>query len=130
VSRSDRIELRGIRLTGTHGLLDEERVRAQPFEIDLDVELDLAAAGRSDSLGSTVDYADLTAIVQSVVSGPHADLIEHLAEEIASRVLAAGPVDAVRVSVRKLRPPVPVEMASAGVTLTRERRGLDGSRHR
>lgn len=33
----DRIQLRGIRATGIHGVLPEERVRPQPFEVDLDL---------------------------------------------------------------------------------------------
>ena len=40
----DVIELRAIRATGTHGVLDEEKRRAQPFEIDIDLHLDLRAA--------------------------------------------------------------------------------------
>ena len=51
----------------------------------------------------------------------HVSLLEHLAEEVADNVLAAAGTQAlaVVVSVRKLRPPVPFEMASAGVRLTR-----------
>ena len=47
---SDRIELRGLRVVGTHGALPEEQVRAQPFEVDLDIEVDLRPAGLSDDL--------------------------------------------------------------------------------
>ena len=112
---------------GVHGLLDEERIRAQPFEVDLDAELDLSEAGRTDSIAGTVDYAILAAIIEEVLAGPHADLIEHLAEQIASRSLASGPVDAVEVTVRKLRPPVPLHMASAGVSIRRERARCAGN---
>ena len=52
----DRIELRGLRVLGAHGVLPEEQQRAQPFEVDLDLELDLRPAGRSDALADTVDY--------------------------------------------------------------------------
>ena len=52
----DRIELRGLRVLGTHGLLAEERSRPQPFEVDLDVVADLSAAGESDDLRETIDY--------------------------------------------------------------------------
>ena len=47
---ADLVSLRGLRVLGTHGVLEEEQVRAQPFEIDVDVEADLAPAGRSDDL--------------------------------------------------------------------------------
>ena len=125
---TDRIELRGIRVMGVHGLLEEERVRAQPFEIDLDVETDLSRAGRSDELVETVDYGAIAETAAAVVAGPHVDLIERLAEKIASAILALGRseavsvapnVTAVAVTVRKLRPPVAVQMSSAGVTIVR-----------
>ena len=55
----DRIELRGLRLTGIVGVLPEERTRAQPLELDLDLELDLSAAGNGDTLSDTVDYGSV-----------------------------------------------------------------------
>jgi dihydroneopterin aldolase/2-amino-4-hydroxy-6-hydroxymethyldihydropteridine diphosphokinase len=119
----DRIELRGLRAFGTHGVLPEEHERAQPFEVDLDLEIDLQPAGRSDDLGDTVDYAAVTAAVVTVLSGPHAELLEHLAERIAAVALASGAphATAVTVKLRKTRPPVPFELASAGVTIHRRR---------
>jgi dihydroneopterin aldolase/2-amino-4-hydroxy-6-hydroxymethyldihydropteridine diphosphokinase len=119
---ADRLSLRGLRVLGTHGALLEERQRAQPFEIDLDVEADLAAAGRSDALADTMDYAELAEAAAGVVAGEHVDLLERLAQAIADAVLAAAPAAiAVTVTVRKLRPPVPRDLHSAGVTITRRR---------
>jgi 7,8-dihydroneopterin aldolase/epimerase/oxygenase len=120
---ADRIELRGLRVVGTHGVLPEEHQRAQPFEVDLDVQADLSEAGFSDALGDTIDYGALCEAVAAVIAGPHAQLLEHLAERIARSVLAAaGPrAEGVTVTVRKLRPPVPVELVSSGVTITRLR---------
>ena len=121
----DRIELRGLRVLGTHGVLDEERLRAQPFEVDVDIETSLEAAGRSDDLADTIDYGAVSHAVAAAVAGPHADLIEHLAARIVDAVFAAaGPrALAVGVTVRKLRPPVPVDLATAAVTITRLRPG-------
>jgi 7,8-dihydroneopterin aldolase/epimerase/oxygenase len=117
----DRIELRGLGVLGTHGALPEEHERAQPFEVDLDLELDLRQPGRTDRLADTVDYGSVTEAVAAVVSGPHVNLLEHLAERIASAALAsAAPhASAVTVSVRKTRPPVPHLLTSAGVTIRR-----------
>jgi dihydroneopterin aldolase len=121
--RPDRIELRGLRVLGTHGVLVEEHGRAQPFEIDVDIEASLEEAGRSDDLADTVDYGAVTQAVASVVAGPHAELIEHLAARIVDAVFAtAGPrAETVGVTVRKLRPPVPVDLATAAVSITRRR---------
>jgi dihydroneopterin aldolase len=117
----DRIELRGLRAVGTHGALPEEQQRAQPFEVDLDVKADLRVAGQSDALADTVDYGALAEIAAAEVAGPHVDLLERLAERIAARVLAAGApvVVSVTVTVRKLRPPLPLDLASAAVRVTR-----------
>ena len=116
---ADRIELRGLRAVGAHGVLAEEQARAQPFEVDLDLEADLAAAGRSDALADTVDYGDLAVRVASVVTGESHALLERLAERIAETALADQRVRSVTVTVRKLRPPVPVDLASAGVRVVR-----------
>jgi dihydroneopterin aldolase len=117
----DCVQLRGVRAVGTHGVLPEERLRAQPFEVDLDIETDLRPAGLSDNLADTIDYGALSEAVASLIGGAHADLLEHLAERIAAKVLDLGGPGALSVTVtlRKLRPPVPVDMASAAVRITR-----------
>ena len=120
---ADVIELRGLRALGRHGCLPEEKERHQPFEVDLDVHLDLAAAGRSDALGDTLDYGAVANQVAAVVAGPPAHLLERVAEQIAAAVLADARVTSVTVAVRKLRPPVPVDLATAGVRITRRRPG-------
>ena len=120
-SSADRIELRGLRVLAVHGALPEERERPQPFEVDLDVDLDLGPAGRSDALADTVDYGALTARVAAVVQGEPSTLLEHLARRVADAVLDDHRVTAVTVTVRKLRPPVPADLATAGVRITRTR---------
>ena len=117
---TDRISLRGLRLLGVHGALPEEKDRAQPFEVDLDLAVDLTAAGSTDSLADTVHYGVVADAVERVVAGESHRLLERLATRIADDVLAVDPrIDAVTVTVRKLRPPVPLDLASAGVTVTR-----------
>lgn len=121
----DRIRLRGLRAVGAHGVLDEERRRAQPFEVDLDITADLSVAGRSDRLEDTVDYGAVTDAVVAVVTGAHADLLEHLAQRIVDATfVAAGPrAQAVAVTVRKLRPPVAADLAVSEVSIARDRPG-------
>lgn len=107
-------------MLGVHGARPEEQDRAQPFEVDLDLAADLSVAGRTDSLADTVDYGAVVATVERVVANEHHRLLERLATRIADDVLGLDPrVESVTVSVRKLRPPVPLDLAWAGVTLTR-----------
>ena len=118
---SDRIEVRGLRVLGVHGALAEEQSRAQPFEVDLDVECDLGPAAASDALADTVDYGALVATAERVIGSEHHQLLERVAQRIADEVLADERVGAVTVTVRKLRPPVPQDVATSGVRIRRER---------
>lgn len=118
----ERIELRGLRVLGRCGATAEERAIPQPLEVDLDLVADLGPAGDSDRLADTIDYALACAAVADVVSDGSAALLEHLAQRIADVVLSSDDrVDAVVVGLRKLRPPVPHDLASAGVRITRGR---------
>jgi 7,8-dihydroneopterin aldolase/epimerase/oxygenase len=123
----DRIELRGLRLTGRVGVLDLERRQDQPLEIDLDLALDLAAAGASDDLADTVDYGAVCAAVAATVGDGHVALLEHLSDRVAAAVLAVDArVEAVDVCVRKLRPPVPHDLGTSAVRIVRHRGGPRG----
>jgi dihydroneopterin aldolase len=120
MSMSDVIRLQGLRLMGTHGALPEEQRRAQPFELDIDMTVDVALAGRTDALIDTVHYGEVSAAVAKVVTGEQHRLLERLATRVADDVLAVDErITSVTVTVRKLRPPLPVDLASAGVTITR-----------
>jgi 7,8-dihydroneopterin aldolase/epimerase/oxygenase len=122
VSRPDRIELRSLQLTARVGVLPHEQTQPQPIEIDLDVGCDLQPAGTSDDLADTVDYGALCARAEQVVAAGHVALLETLAERIAAAVLDAdGRIEEVTVAVRKLRPPVPQQLATSGVRVTRTR---------
>jgi 7,8-dihydroneopterin aldolase/epimerase/oxygenase len=119
--KGDRIEVRGLRLVGVHGLLPEERHRPQPFEIDLDVDVDMDRVAVTDAIVDTADYGAVIDQVAEVVAGPPHDLLESLAGAIAGAVLTEARVTSVTVAVRKLRPPVAHHVASTGVRLTRSR---------
>ena len=116
----DAIVLRGLRAVGVHGVLAEEQTRAQPFEVDLDIGVDLAAAGASDDLHQTLDYGEIVGLVLAVIEDEHHALLERLAERIAEVVLLADErVTTVTVEVRKRRPPVPADLDTAGVRIVR-----------
>jgi dihydroneopterin aldolase len=123
---SDRIELRGLRVLGRHGAREGEQDAAQPFEIDLEVEAELGEAAHDDDLTKTVDYSLVVETAMAIVGERQYRLLEALAGAIATGVLDIPGVQAVTVTVRKLRPPVAADMASAGVRLRRERGDRSG----
>ena len=120
---SDRILLRGLRVFGHHGVLAHETDLGQVFVIDLELALDRGPAGRADDLGGTVDYGSLAGRVAELVGGRPRRLIEAVAEDVASLVLADERVHEVRVRVAKPHAPLPVDAAEVAVELVRGREG-------
>ena len=98
----DRILLEGMVFHGRHGTLPAERELGQPFVVDVELRLDLRAAGLADDLTRTVDYSEVHRRAKEIVEGPPAGLTETVAERIAAAVLEEHPpVEAVRVKVGK-----------------------------
>jgi dihydroneopterin aldolase len=120
----DRLTLRNMRFQARHGVLAQEKIDPQPFEVDLVLHADLREAGRTDALASTVDYAGLFVLVEAVFSGQSFDLIEGLADAVARAVLdATDPrlVDAVEVRVRKPEAPIDGVLDTVEAALVRRR---------
>ena len=115
----DVIELRGLRAMGVHGVLPEEKDRPQPFEVDLELTVDLVAAAKSDDLADTVDYGVVAENAVAVITEERHQLLERIAERIAAVALGDGRVTSVTVTVRKLRPPLSVEAGHVAVRITR-----------
>jgi dihydroneopterin aldolase len=117
---SDVIALTNMRFQGRHGVSAGEREMAQPFEVDVELHLDLRPAGLTDDLDKTVDYRGIFEICRSVVEGPSRQLIETLAEAIAEKVLEGSEDSGVE------EVPLPGELDHASVEITRRApRGRD-----
>lgn len=116
----DRIELRGMSFWGRHGVGAKEREEAQEFKVDVELDVDLAAAGRSDDIADTIDYRQVRAAARDVVEGPSRSLLESLATAIAERVLALPRVESVSVRITKWpRSMQPIDGASVRINKTR-----------
>lgn len=120
---SDEVEILGLRVLGHHGANPGEQDRAQPFSLDLRFSYDMAAAGASDDLADAVDYGAVARAAAAVVTERRFALLEALAAAIAEAVLEDGRIAEVEVRVAKLRPPVPLDVASAGVVRRVRRAG-------
>ena len=98
---SDRIVLANMRFQGRHGYYDHELLTPQPFEVDVDLVLNLQPAGVDDDLEQSVDYGKVYEAVRQIVESTSYRLLEALAEAIAHEVIADFPVAEVGVRVRK-----------------------------
>jgi dihydroneopterin aldolase len=115
----DRILISGLRELGAHGVLPEEQLRPQPFEVDLELIVDVSAAGASDELDDTVDYGAVCEAVSRIVSSEQYRLLERLATRIAEVCRADPRVVGVVVEVRKLHPPVRAMLDHVAVRVER-----------
>jgi dihydroneopterin aldolase len=116
---TDRIVIAGLRELGVHGVLPEEQTRPQPFEVDVELLLDLTEPGTSDALDDTVDYSAVCEAVSRVVKSERYQLLERLAARIAEVCGSDPRVIEVTVTVRKLRPPVRAMVDHVAVRIER-----------
>ncbi len=118
---ADRIVLTGLRATGHHGVFEHERRDGQEFVIDVTVHLSLHDAAAGDDLAYTVNYGELAAHVVAAVETDPVDLIETVAERVATVALGFTRVDVVDVTVHKPSAPITVPFDDVAVSITRSR---------
>ena len=116
---TDRIELTGIEVFARHGVYPEEKERAHVFKVDVVLYADLSTAGASDDLEDTIDYGLLASEIREVVGSETHQLIERVAESVATVALAHDRAERVRVTIHK--PDAPVDVALSDVSVTIER---------
>lgn len=98
---TDQVEISGLRANCIIGVDERERLGPQPVEIDIVLDVYLAAAGASDDLADAVDYRSLAEAVVGAVESSSYLLIEALATRVADVCLAESKVEAVEVTLRK-----------------------------
>ncbi len=116
----DVIRLVGLSFYGYHGVSAAEKETGRAFEIDCELQVDLAQAGHSDQLTDTVDYTQVYALIKDVVEGKAYSLLEGLANELAGLLLDKFPVYRVTLQVRKLHPPIAGQIKHIEVEVTRD----------
>ena len=116
---SDRILIHGIQFHGHHGVREEERRIGQRFIVDVELWLDLSPAAGTDNLGATVDYERVHALVVGIGTQERFQLLETLAERMASGILEEFPVQQVTVRATKPSPPFPGVFGGVSVEITR-----------
>ena len=113
-SRRVIIALKGLGALANHGVYDFERDRNQRFSADIVMWVE--TAGTADDIAATVSYADIADEAMAVLTGTAVDLIETLAETIASRVMSHEGVVGTEVTVHK--PDAPIDHPFADVSVT------------
>jgi dihydroneopterin aldolase len=114
-----------MRFQGRHGYYDHELLATQPFEVDVELRLNLQPAGVDDDLELSVDYGKVYEAVRQIVESTSFRLLEALAEAISHELLADFEVDEVLVRVRKPEVRLSGPLDYAGVEIRRLRANGD-----
>ncbi|WP_350270753.1 2-amino-4-hydroxy-6-hydroxymethyldihydropteridine diphosphokinase [Brevibacterium sp. CBA3109] len=115
----DRIELRGLRVRGNHGVFDFEKREGQDFVIDVTLHTSVTRAAATDDIADTVHYGELAEDVAHIVEDNTFDLIETLASRIAEHCLDLA--EHVEVVVHKPGAPIQRSFNDVSVTVVRSR---------
>ncbi|KAK1434995.1 hypothetical protein QVD17_00750 [Tagetes erecta] len=118
----DKLVLRGLMFHGYHGVKQEEKELGQKFLIDVDAWMDLKTPCQSDNMSDSVSYKDIYNIVKDIVEGPSQDLLESVAQLIATTTLNNySQITVVRVVVGKPHVAAPGPLDYLGVEIIRYR---------
>ena len=98
----DTIFISDFRLDLLVGVYDWERRVPQKVQFDLEIGLPGRAAGQSDKLADTIDYAAVVHRIEASLGQEHFSLLEKLAEHIAALIMRDFKSPWVKVSVTKL----------------------------
>ena len=119
---TDCIFIKGLSLHAYHGVMAHEAKVGQSFSIDMELEIDLSAAARSDKVVDTVSYDKVVECAREAFSAQRFRLIEAAAGRVAEAVLMAfSRVNTIEVTIHKPHAPIAATFSDVGVTLKRKR---------
>lgn len=121
---ADHLVIERLEFQGHCGVTAEERQVPQPIAVDLELDYPahaLETAAQSGDITQALDYAKVADRVVEVGTGQHFCLVETLAEQLVTLLLAEFSVSRVRLWVRKVSPPLKAVSGSVGVRLDRSR---------
>lgn len=119
---NDSIFIKGLSLHAYHGVMAHEAKVGQTFTLDLELDIDLSDAARSDKVKDTVSYDQVANCASDAFCGQRFKLIEAAANSVAEAILKTFPrVRAISVTIHKPHAPIAATFSDVGVTLVRGR---------
>ena len=116
---SDRIIVRGLRVSAHVGVGDEERSRTQVLLVGVEAWRSLSRAAQSDEIADTIDYGVLVQDLTRLVGRTEARLLERIAGLVSDHVLSLPEVSKVVVEIAKESPPVDEKLDYVSVRIER-----------
>lgn len=120
---ADVVFVKGLKVEAVIGVFEWERAITQPILIDITMETDISQAALSDEVKDALSYKAVCDDVSSWCKDIKAKLLEHLAVQLATKLLAKYPCQKITLSVAK---PTAIKDAEAvGVRIVRYASSVD-----
>lgn len=101
VMKLDRVFIEGLKADALIGVYDWEREITQPLVFDIEMATDIRPAAEKDDLSLTLDYFAISQAVIRYVAQSSFELIESLAESLASLIMTEFGVCWLKIKVSK-----------------------------
>lgn len=115
---TQKIQIKGLRVYGYHGVLDHERNEGQYFIVDATIKIDADRASATDDIANTVSYAELAQLISENVRNNPVNLLETLAQRLADEVLFRASPWASKVKITVSKPDAPIDLYFDTVAVT------------
>ncbi len=97
----DKVYIKGLSIQTTIGFFQWEKEIKQTLVIDLAMGWNTASAAINDELAKTLDYADISVAIEHFANDNPVDLIETLAERLASYLMTQYHIPWLKLSIGK-----------------------------
>ena len=97
----DRVLIEGLQVEALVGVYAHERDAVQPLLLDIELGYDNRKPAASDDVADTLDYAAVCARVRQLVAEREPQLLETLAEVLATDLLRSFAAITAKVRIRK-----------------------------
>lgn len=114
---SNYMTLRNLRFHAYHGVLEQERIVGNDYEVSVRMSYDMRRAIASDDVANALNYAEAYEVIKRVMMQP-SRLIERVAWRIAKALLDEFPMARnAEVTLVKLNPPMGADCDGAEVRI-------------
>lgn len=116
----DKVFIKNLVLPCKVGVTQEERAKKQNVTVDIEILCDLSQAGKTDDITKSINYAQVQEQVMTAVTEGEFQLLERIAQTVASLILKDSLASQVTVIVKKEKYATKPGM---GIEITRDRNG-------
>lgn len=91
---------------GHHGVTDEEKEKGEKYEVDCEIETDIADCAASDNIDDAINYDAVYYLIQEHLENRKYNLVETIAEKLKKEIKLKTNADKIVIRVRKMAPPI------------------------